>query len=395
MFTAIEPKNFPWFKYEGYTFSLGLLHGEQAYLSGHSASEYDPESSKIIVRGGMAEQTRTAYAKIGTILEAAGLTYADVSKVTENVTVSGIEQYDECAGVRNEIFGAHQPVISTVVVDRLLRPAALIEIEVHAQPAGGVPLVLGSEGKWRQGTIREGADSSVYLPTMLPVDANGEVVHQGDFVAQYRYCFERASQLLKSVGLTLANAVTTYDYSTPATRDIYSKSGRVRRELLGGNGVFPGAGGILMSRLHHSEILVAVDIVASRLPLTSVNPGWKRYETLTYTPGVLAGKTLYMSGFASLDMETQEALHPGDVVAQAETTYSAILEVLTAAGAGPEDLVSTIEYVTPEGLANYRGVAGVRERILRAPWPASTGAVCAALLRPEFQLEVFPMAILP
>jgi hypothetical protein len=50
--------------------------------------------------------------------------------------------------------------------------------------------------------------------------------------------------------------------------------------------------------------------------------------------------------------------------------------------------------VCHDGLADYRGVARVRERLLRAPWPASTGAVCDSLLRPEFLLEVFPTALL-
>ena len=138
---------------------------------------------------------------------------------------------------------------------------------------------------------------------------------------------------------------------------------------------FPGAGGILMSQLHHPEILIAIDVTASRLPLRNINPGWKRYETLTYMPGVLAGNTLFMSGFASFDLDTQTPLHPGDVVAQAEETYGAIAKVVQAAGGTMADLVNTIEFVTPEGLPEYKGVAGVRQKLMSAPWPASTGAV--------------------
>ena len=391
---AITPADFPWFKYSDYTFSLGLLHGNDAFLSGHSASEHDPESGRMVVKGDMTAQARTAYSKIECILAAEGLTFADVTHVVENVTVQGILDYDAARSVREEIFGIHRPSLTTVVVERLLRPAALIEIEVQASRGGGKSLISEVEVGWSRSTIREGHDGAVFLPTMLPVDAHGEVLYQGDFVAQYRYCLEKAGALLDRIGMNLGQAVTTYDFSTPATREVYPKSGRARKELLGGGGVFPGAGGILMSRLHHPEILVAVDITASRHELKAVNPGWKRYETLTYTPGVLAGETLYMSGFASLDMETQEALHPGDVVAQAEVTYGAIMEVLAAAGATAADLVSTIEFVTPEGLPDYRGVAGVRQSLLKAPWPASTGALCAALLRPEFMLEVFPMAVL-
>jgi enamine deaminase RidA (YjgF/YER057c/UK114 family) len=384
--TAIRPAEFPWFRYEGYTFSLGLVEDGTAWLSGHSASEHDPQSGRMTVRGGMREQTRTAYAKIAAILDGAGLTFADVTSLTENVTVAGIEEYEETAAVRREVFGAHHPAVRTVVVDRLLRPAALVEIEVHAVRGGGTA---------GPGGVRDAGDGSVVLPTVLPVDDDGEVVHVGDLVGQYAYCLDRADALLGGVGLSLADAVTTYDYTTPATRDVYRRTHRARMERLGGAGVFPGAGGILMSRLHRPGVLVALDVTASRLPLRQVNPGWSRYDTLTYAPGVLAGRTLYMSGFAALDLDTQEALHPGDVVAQAEVTYRAVLEVVAAAGGRPEHLVSTIEYVCPEGLGGYRGVATVRQELLSEPWPASTGAVCAGLLRPEFLLEVFPTALLP
>lgn len=395
--TDIRPDRFPWFRYHGYTFSLGLTDGTNAWLSGHSASEYDATSGRIVVRGGMAEQAGTAYAKIEAILAAAGLSFADVTTVVENVTVTGIAGYAEAEAVRREVLAGHQPSVATVVVDRLLRPAALIEIEVHATRGGGTALRVDDAGAtpWHRGTLRAGHDGEVVLPTVLPIDEHGEVVHDGDFLGQYAWCLDRAGALLTDVGLSLDAVVRTYDFSTPRTRDIYPRASRVRRERLGGAGVFPGAGGILMSRLHTPGVLVALDITASRHPPRAVNPGWSRYDTLTYSPGVRAGRTLYMSGFAALDMGTQQVLHPGDVVAQAEVTYDLVAQVLAAAGAGPEHLVGTVEFVCPEGLAEYRGVAKVRERALRAPWPASTGAVCAALLRPELLLEVFPTAVLP
>jgi hypothetical protein len=68
--------------------------------------------------------------------------------------------------------------------------------------------------------------------------------------------------------------------------------------------------------------------------------------------------------------------------------------VLEAAGGGPQNVRKTIEYVTPSALACYRDVAKVRERVLREPWPASTGLICEALLRPEMQIEIEPFAVL-
>ena len=388
----ISPTEFPWFRYEDYSFSLGVTDGSTAWLSGHSASEYDPSSSHIVVKGGMGEQAQTAYAKIAKILEAAGMDFTDVVRVVENVVGSGVETYSEAVEVRQSVFKGHAPAVVTVIVDRLLRAQALIEIEVVACRGGGLESSGGIDSGLRRERIGEASDGTIYLPTVIPVDAAGNIVAEGDFAGQYRYCLERAAELLGAVGLTLSNVVKTVDYSTPATRDIYRFSGRPRKELLGP--IFPGSAGILMDRMHSPGVLVSIDVTASRHTLTGVNPGWSRYETLSYSPAVRAGKMLFMSGFAALDPVSQEAVHAGDIVAQAEYTYESICTVLEAAGATANDLVKTIEYVCPEGLAEYRGVASVRKRLLREPWPASTGVVCHSLLRPEFLIEIDPLAVL-
>ncbi|MEV0720051.1 Rid family hydrolase [Asanoa sp. NPDC050611] len=396
--SAIRPESFPWFPYEGFTFCLGLSENDSAWTSGHTSAAFDASVGKMTVSGTMEQQARTAYEKVLTILAAAGFGPADVTRITENVTIAGLDDYAAAEVVRAELFGDHRPSVRTVVVDRLVRRTALLEVELHAVAGGGQVLVASEQraaGTWRASPVREGHDGTVYLPTIVPVDADGEVVHKGDLVGQYAYCLDRAGDLLAAAGLSLDAAVTTYDYTTPATRDVYRRTHRARKERLGGAGVFPGAGGILMSRLHHPDALVALDVTASRHPLQAVNPGWTRYGSLTYSPGVKAGRTLFMSGFAALDMETQEALHPGDIGAQAEATFGSILEVLAHAGLGPADLVETTEYCVASALPDYRAVAAVRERLLSPPWPASTGAICAALLRPEFLIEVFPTAVYP
>lgn len=361
---AIRPADFPWFDYARYTFSLGLTDGARAYLSGHSASEYDQSEGHIVVKGDMAAQTRTAYAKIERILEAAGKTPADVTRVVEYVTARGIEHYADAQGVRRDIFGAHEPAVCTVVVNRLLREHALIEIEVTAGPA----------------------DDVVYLPSLTAPEAGD------DLIAQTEAVFIKASRALEGAGLSMSNIVKTVDYTTPATLGDYKRTGRARKDHLGP--VYPAAAGILLSRLQTTDTLISLDVIAARAEPEAVDPGWERYGKLTYSPAVRAGTLLFMSGQAALDPATEQAVHAGDIVAQAEYTYANIIEVLRAAGAGPEHLVKTIEYVTPAGLGDYRGVAGVREGLLRAPYPASTGCVCEALLRPEFLIEIDPFAIL-
>ncbi len=398
--SAIKPDNFTWFPYEGFTFCLGLTEGDNAWTSGHTSARHDETLGKMTVDGTMTEQASIAYEKCLNILAGAGFGPEDVTRVTENITRAGMHAYDEAAAVRTGFFG-DRPTVRTVAVERLVRRKAWIEVELHATKGGGTTLKATADarpaGAWQASAITEGPDGVVYLPTVVPIDENGEVVFPGDFVAQYRYVLERAGELLESVGLTLGHAVTTFDYSTPETRDVYRKTHWVRKELLGQNegNVFPCAGGILMSELHAPGVMVAMDVTASRQPLELVNPGWKRYDTLTYAPGVKAGRTLFMSGFASLDMETQQALHDGDLGKQAEVTYGAIVHLLESEGLSAADLLETTEYCVESYVGDYKAVAEVRERLLCAPWPASTGALCQGLLRPEFGLEVFPTALYP
>ena len=100
---AVQPKHFPWFDYSRYSFSLGIDAGAHVYLSGHTASEYDPDIGRMVVKGDIGAQTRTAYAKIGAILEGAGKTYEDVVRIVEYVRPEVIERYGEAAAVRNEV----------------------------------------------------------------------------------------------------------------------------------------------------------------------------------------------------------------------------------------------------------------------------------------------------
>ncbi len=388
---AITPDDFPWFDYSGYSFSLGLDLGGLALLSGHSASRYDPSQGRIVVDGGMAEQAITAWKKIEAILGGAGFSLGDVVRVVEHVTVEGIDDHAESERVRSDVLGDAEPAVNTVVVHRLLRPAALIEIEVTASRESGTAYRVGSDGRAAFAPARAVGDV-VYLSTIHPYDADGELVGDGDVVAQTRQIFENAATWLAACGLGMDRVVKTLEMIHPDGLHDYKGTGDVRREYLGP--VYPGAAGILQDRVAADDrVLISYDFIASDVPIEGVNPGWERYAKLTYSPAVRAGDNLFMSGQAALDPETERALHPGDVAAQAEYTYSNIVRVLDAAGMSPSDLVKTVEYVTPDGLARYREVAGVRKSLLSAPWPASTGVVCHSLLRRDFLIEVDPFAI--
>lgn len=385
-FTAIKPASFPWFDYSRYSFSLGLKTATGAYLSGHTASEYDPGTKRIVVRGSMTDQVRTAYAKIGAILEAAGLGYQDITRIVEYVRPEGLERYAETVAARNEVFGTHQPTVNTVPVTSLVRPDAYIEIEVTAGSMGAAtPMGPGMS------PARDSA-GVVFLPSVQPVDDQGNIIGAGDLMAQARAIFGKAQRMLAALGLDFSHVVKTNDYLTTEALAGYAGAMRTCRAFFGP--VHPAATGIVMPRLVHPQALIQCDLIATRDTPVAVNPGWDCYRTLACSPAVKAGKLLFMSGQGALDPTSGHALFDGDIVAQTEYIYQNILKLLEAAGGGLPHLAKTIEYVAPAGLARYREVAGVRARLLREPFPASTGLLCEALLQPEMQIAVDPFAIL-
>jgi enamine deaminase RidA (YjgF/YER057c/UK114 family) len=307
-----------------------------------------------------------------------------VIHVIEYVRADGLERYGELAAARAALFGNSQPTINTVLVQSLLRQDALVELEVVA----GMQPRPAASNKWG---IHE-SNGIVYLPSVHPTDDAGKVMGAGDLVAQTAAVFDKARRMLDAVGLSFSNVVQTIDYIVPEARPQYRKSGSVRKEHLGP--VYPTAAGIIMPRMQHRDSLIQYDFVASREKPVAVNPGWKRYDNLSYGPGVRAGKFLFMSGFGALEPETEKILFAGDVVAQSDYIYRNILSVVAAAGGTAENIVKTIEYVAPPALGRYREVATVRRSLLREPLPVSTGIVCEGLLLRDMLLEVVPLAIL-
>ena len=293
--TAIEPEHFDWLDYRKYTFSLGLTAGADVFLSGHSASCYDPGEGRVVVRGGMAEQCRTAYEKIGALLEACGLGPASVVHVVEYVAAEAVDRYPEIAGVRAEVLSGARPAVSTVIVSRLLRRNALVEIEVTARAGPQSEAAAASGDASGDGAPSRGGGSAtpahglsaaagdvVYLSSVLPVDRRGELV-AGGIDAQAEQIYDNVERVLAEAGMSPAHLVKTLDYISVQGVADYKSTGRVRRDRLGP--VYPAAAGIVTDRVAHPGALLQVDCIASRAQPRAVNPGWDRYEKTDIQPG--------------------------------------------------------------------------------------------------------------
>ncbi|MEO3783801.1 RidA family protein [Actinocorallia sp. B10E7] len=358
-------------------------------------------SSETTRLSAVAGTVEDAYAGALDALAGAGLGPSDVVHVVEYAAKAALDSYERVENARGKALDGHRAPVATVGVEGLPQEDAELSVELTAFPGGGRLVQAHPDSGFHRGTIRV-ADDIVYLPSIHPHDGTS-IVFADDFREQYRYCLEKAGELLKAAGVGLDALVQTTDYTARATRSQYPRCGRPRKELLGGTGpdgrpVHPGAAGIVIDQAVVPGAMVSLDAIASTVPFRAVNPGWKRYETLTYKPGLATDRTMFMSGFGSLEPATQKAIFDDDLLAQAEYTYASIAAVLREAGLGetlPYGCVTRlVEYITPDAVSRYDEVTEIRRKYF-GDTPALTSVVCSALLRPEFLIEVVPTAVFP
>lgn len=125
--TMINPG---WEAYKRLTFAPAVRKGNMLFISGTDATQVDPATGKLIVKGDMVEQTTVIYEKLKAILEAAGATFEDVVWTTDYITTK--ENYKATAEVRRQYFGESFPASTGIIVKSLLSEGALIEIDAVA-----------------------------------------------------------------------------------------------------------------------------------------------------------------------------------------------------------------------------------------------------------------------
>ena len=103
-----------------------------------------------------------------------------------------------------------------------------------------------------------------------------------------------------------------------------------------------------------------------------------------YSQAVRAGNTLWLSGQIPLDPLTKE-LDKGDIEVQARRVFENLKAVISAAGAGFDDVVKTTIFLTD--LGHFAQVNKVMAEYFREPYPARSTVGVAALPRGA-QVEV-------
>jgi enamine deaminase RidA (YjgF/YER057c/UK114 family) len=121
-----------------------------------------------------------------------------------------------------------------------------------------------------------------------------------------------------------------------------------------------------------------------------VRPPWPWRSRRTYSPAVLAGDLLFVSGIDARDDLTGR-LTASTMAEQCEVIYRKLGQVLAAAGMSFESVVRTTDYITDtEG---YAETAEIRRRYLGPHFPAATGVVVKQLLGRGALIEIDAVAV--
>jgi enamine deaminase RidA (YjgF/YER057c/UK114 family) len=101
--------------------------GKVMFLSGTTGTD---DRGNVLCPGDIAGQAAVAYEKHRRVLEAAGASWDNVVQVTDYVV--GLDRYEAVNAHRRRLFGDRLPAVTPLGVQSLLRPGALIEVDLIA-----------------------------------------------------------------------------------------------------------------------------------------------------------------------------------------------------------------------------------------------------------------------
>ena len=395
----VDPAKFPWLDLNRYTFCMGAENSGILYLSGQTASEYDPKLDRVVCKGDLLDQTRVIYEKLAVVLEAGGMSFQNVVQTVDYIDATALPLYRETGAIRKEYLGDNNPLGATgICVERLLRPDAFIEVSMVAMRGEKKPINPGWD-RYGQLTYVPGVEVEDMVWTSGFVgseDINGQTNYPQDTARQVELTYGIIGKVLAGAGVGSEDVVKTLDYISPQCLLQYPNTADVRRGFFGDR--FPASTNIPVNRLLRPEGHVEIEVVAvkggDRQEIRV--PEWEQhYGGLTQNAGVKKGRMLQISGQSSVDPATGATVGGYDIVAQAEQAYNNIARIMGEGGYSMDDIVNTIEWVAPNGMMDYRKVGEVRRKYFGDRFPSATGVSMHQILgRPEQLIEVTAVAVI-
>jgi 2-iminobutanoate/2-iminopropanoate deaminase len=318
-------------------YSLGITAGGTVYVAGMLPTD----EKGNLVQGDITAQTKQVFENIRSVLKQANSSIDQV--VTATVMLQRAEDFAAMDQVYRQQFKGEPPARTTIMGD-MVRPGALIEIQVTAVPNGAERRAILPPG-WMKPTspynyaIQSG--DTLYLSGLVSRSGRDNKVIEGDIATQVKTIMENAGEILKAAGMSLNDTVTSrvalrdianFDEMNKVYRTYWEADRPTRATVQAG---LPGTFGVEIT-------FVAIRGASPREiiipPTADGKPG---QAGPNFSPAIRVGNRLFVSGGTG----STEA-NRGDMRAQTVETLARLGRSLRAAGFDYKDVVSSEVWIT-------------------------------------------------
>lgn len=348
--------------------------------------------------GPLQDQIAQVLAKLDAILGQAGASLEDVAKIGIFYHQSVLDQEKAILAQVRAAFRKDQPPVVSAIPLHHLPGGDLIQIELIAIQPGG-----------RRSQSRQAAapnaldgfsdavrcDDVVFVGAKMARDANGSTLHEKDIVSQARATIASIGKALNGVGADMPSVakLNTY-YVGYGTVEDWSTAARVRSDAFKKPG--PGATGVPVPGPYPAGLLLRQEAIAVVDPDgapahrdTSWPEGnWDWPIPVSFEQGLKLNDLLILGGQISATT-SGEAVHPGDLAAQARRTMETIAAILAGFDATCDDLAKvTVFYATKGDKADIDTVISTISPFFSDGLPALTMVPLAKLGLDRLEIEI-------
>ncbi len=369
-------------------YSRALRVGNMVLQSGTTAIDTD---GNVIGAGDVAAQVDAIFGIAEDSMGKAGGRLEDV--VLTRIYFTDAAVAEDAARAIGRRFREIRPASTLVMVNRLARPAQLIEIEFDAIDGASITAQRISSGRPSEElygysrAVRVG--DRVFVSGSTAMTADGAVAHPGDMYGQTRDTFETIEEALSEAGAALDDVVYTKTFLTDLSMTADQR--RAKLELFDDirpTGTLLGIPALMMpDMLIEFEVEAIVGAAATR---RDIHTSLGREKALGFARAVEVGGCVYVSGCTAID-DAGSMRAAGDWAAQFDLCHEGIEAALADAGAVMDDIVRKRTFTLNS--AEQNRPYGEGPAWCADSRPTSLGCRIDALAHPGMLVEVEAMAV--
>ena len=318
-------------------YSLGIKADGVIYVAGQLATD----AKGNLVQGDITVQAKQVFDNLRAILTQAGSSLDQaVSAVVMLQNAADFAALDQL--YRQQFKG--EPPARTTIIGKMVRPGALVEIQVTAVPNGVQRKPILPAG-WMKPSSPYNyaiqAGDTVYLSGLVARNPKDNSQVQGDITVQTKTIMDSAGEILKAAGMSYADVAATRvalrDHDTfQAMNKVYSSYWEKDRPArITTQSAPPGT----------FDVEITFTAIKGSAPREAIIPprpdGTPGQVNANFSPGIKVGNRL----FTSAGIGSTEA-NAGDMKAQTAEALTRLGLTLKAAGFDYKDVVSADVFIT-------------------------------------------------